>query len=82
MLFHYINKHECTSNIILVILPGLLYTFTYCFETGKVDASIKLVSRKDPFKSFTVTDIHLKEWYFFHSYNLSNTTQAFRITIA
>ena len=82
MLAHYIHQCQCSADIVLIIIPRFFYTFAHSLQTCKVDTSIKLVVSENIFKSFTVANIHLKEWYLWNAYNLCNTTQSFWITVA
>ena len=57
MLAHYIEQHERTVDIIIIILPRLLYTLANGLQSCKVNAAIKAVLRKNLFQGLTVADI-------------------------
>ena len=61
MLSHHIDQHQCTIDIIVVILPGLLNRFSHRLQAGKMNTGINVFFAEYVLKSLTIADIRFIE---------------------
>ena len=79
---HYLNEYKSSGNVVIIVLKWLLYTFTNCFKSSKVNTCIKLMLCKYIFKSRLISNVYLIERNLIYSYYLGYSSKRFRITVA